>query len=85
MMTICLIMFNIGSVSLNNMELEGDREEKPFDTFHIFFFNSDLNAYIFHNRLISYCINNLITFSVQRQTFGCFLQCIDIFNFSESG
>lgn len=47
MMTICLIMFNIGSVSLNNMELEGDRKKKPFDTFHIFFFNSDLNTYVF--------------------------------------
>lgn len=30
---IWLIMFNIVSVSMSNMELEGDREEKSFDIF----------------------------------------------------
>ena len=45
-MTVCLLMFNIVTVSVNSMELEGDREEKHFDTFHIFF-NSDLNTYLF--------------------------------------
>lgn len=61
-MAVCLLMFNIVTVSMNGMELEGGREEKHFDTFHIF---STVTLYIsLHDKCTSYYINDLLIFSI---------------------